>query len=46
MVNYDENFFNDIEIGSYKSAGQILPLIFNKFKIEKVIDIGCGGGYG
>ncbi|RYE53661.1 MAG: class I SAM-dependent methyltransferase [Sphingobacteriales bacterium] len=42
---YDNNFYAELNDGSYLSAKKILPVINELFKPASVVDIGCGTGY-
>lgn len=39
---YGDKFFQDMEMGSLKSAKVVLPLVNDFFQPNSVIDIGCG----
>jgi SAM-dependent methyltransferase len=41
---YNEQFFDYIERGSYRSAKQILPQLLERFPVISVLDVGCGRG--
>lgn len=41
---YTENFFSELQGGSYRSAKEIVPLILELVRPGSVIDIGCGAG--
>jgi len=42
---YDQDFFEELEDGSYLSAKKILPIVQSIFNPSSVVDIGCGVGY-
>lgn len=44
MNHYDKKFYNDQFSGSYESAKKILPLLFQYYKPNSIIDLGCGVG--
>lgn len=44
MSTYDEKFYQVQSDGSYESAVAVLPLVFDIFQPESVIDVGCGVG--
>lgn len=44
MHIYDKAFYEDQKDGSYISAKEILPIIFNLVHFQSVVDIGCGVG--
>lgn len=41
---YTDDFFSELEANSHKSAKIVLPLFYQVFKPESVIDVGCGTG--
>ena len=41
---YNEKFYNNQSDSSYKSAKIILPILFNHYKPNSIIDVGCGIG--
>ena len=41
---YTENFFRELQDGSYRSAKEIVPLVLELVQPKSVIDIGCGAG--
>jgi len=41
---YDNKFFSYHKLDSYESAKIIVPIILKNFKINSVVDIGCGNG--
>jgi SAM-dependent methyltransferase len=41
---YTENFFRELQDGSYRSAKEIVPLVLELVQPRSVIDIGCGAG--
>lgn len=41
-VIYNKNFYKDQKDGSFASAQKVVPFIYNAFKPESVLDIGCG----
>jgi SAM-dependent methyltransferase len=41
---YTENFFDELEANSHKSAKVVLPILFQVIEPKSVIDIGCGTG--
>ncbi len=41
---YDNNFFSELEIGSFEAAKVILPLVLDIAPIKSIVDIGCGVG--
>jgi SAM-dependent methyltransferase len=43
-AHYDSNFFGQHELGSRRSAGCILPLVFDFVHPGSVLDVGCGIG--
>jgi len=42
--HYTESFYDDHQSGSYSSAKKVLPVVYNLFRPQSVIDIGCGIG--
>ncbi|PKN88653.1 MAG: hypothetical protein CVU46_00150 [Chloroflexi bacterium HGW-Chloroflexi-8] len=43
-VIYDNDFFSKHDLISYKSAVSFVPILFDLFEINSVVDIGCGIG--
>lgn len=41
---YTKEFFADMEAGALRSAGAVLPLVFDLMTPQSVIDVGCGRG--
>jgi SAM-dependent methyltransferase len=41
---YTENFFRELQDGSYRSAKEIVPLVLELVQPRSIIDIGCGAG--
>ncbi|MFS8182881.1 class I SAM-dependent methyltransferase [Pseudovibrio denitrificans] len=44
MQPYNEGFYNNQQDGSFASAREILPIVFQHLTPESVIDFGCGTG--
>ena len=44
MKNYNEHFFNYVNVGATRSAQSILPLLRDFLEIDSVLDVGCGQG--
>jgi SAM-dependent methyltransferase len=42
--HYDERFYAGKDLGSYRSATVILPLVFSIIAPRSVVDVGCGTG--
>jgi SAM-dependent methyltransferase len=42
--SYTQNFFNEIQENSQRSAAVIVPLILELLSIDRVVDVGCGDG--
>jgi len=43
-MTYNQNFYNELERGSYNSAKIIVPSILELVKPKSVVDVGCGTG--
>jgi SAM-dependent methyltransferase len=43
-MTYTDNFFRELQDGSYRSAKEIVPLVLELVQPRSVIDIGCGAG--
>lgn len=44
MYRYGEEFFDYLSEGSARSARRVIPLLRAVFKVESVLDVGCGRG--
>ena len=44
MHNYDDEFFDYVNLGAQRSAEILLPLLKQHLPIESVLDVGCGEG--
>ncbi|MGH0001604.1 class I SAM-dependent methyltransferase [Pseudovibrio ascidiaceicola] len=44
MQPYDEGFYNNQQDGSFASAREVLPIVFQHLSPKSVIDFGCGTG--
>lgn len=43
-MNYDANFFQNLEDGATTSARIILPIVLQHLSVRSVVDFGCGNG--
>ncbi len=44
MANYDDAFFDYVNIGAIRSARHFLPVVLNALSPRTVLDVGCGRG--
>lgn len=44
MYEYDKKFYEYISKGATDSAQELLPMLLESFKIDSVLDVGCGAG--
>jgi hypothetical protein len=42
--HYGAQFFKEQSAGSFESASVIVPLVLRLFKVNSVVDVGCGVG--
>lgn len=42
--HYGAQFFKEQSGGSFESASVIVPLMLRLFKVNSVVDVGCGVG--
>jgi SAM-dependent methyltransferase len=41
---YDQPFFDYVNFGATRSAGVVLPLLYDVLPVRSVLDVGCGAG--
>lgn len=41
---YDKSFYEEQSLGSRNSAKEVIPYLLQQFKIDSVVDLGCGIG--
>jgi hypothetical protein len=44
MTSYDSTFFDYVNVGSVRSARELLPILREAIKPRSVLDVGCGQG--
>jgi SAM-dependent methyltransferase len=41
---YDDVFFDYVDVGAYRSARQVLPVLQQYVRVSSILDVGCGRG--